>query len=60
MHGNGPAEGRQAHHTRLLLALDLSLAAARRSRVVPARNGQGEDPHASASCDVGTLHTRAG
>ncbi len=55
-----PTEGQDAHHTRILLALDLSLAAACRSRGVPACNGQDEDRHAAARCDVGTLHTRAG
>jgi hypothetical protein len=37
-----------------------SLAAASRSRGVAACNGQREDPHAAAGCDVGALHTRAG
>jgi len=59
--GAAPSEGQDAHHTRLLLALDLSLAAACRSRAVPACNGQdGDDAHATDSCDIGTLHTRAG
>ncbi len=55
-----PTEGQDAHHTRILLALDLSLAAACRSRGVRACNGQDDDPHAAGGCDAGTLHTRAG
>jgi hypothetical protein len=58
--GTPPTEGQDAHHTRILLALDLSLAAACRSRGVPACNGQGEDPHTADGCDVGALHTCAG
>ena len=59
--GAAPAEGQDAHHTRLLLALDLSLAAACRSRGIPACNGQdGDDAQATDGCDIGTLHTRAG
>jgi hypothetical protein len=54
------AEGQDAHHTRLLLALDLSIAAACRSRGIPACNGQdAADPHATDGCEIGRLHTRA-
>lgn len=45
------AEGQDAHHTRLLLALDVSLAAACRSRGIAACNGMDDDE----SCEVGTL-----
>lgn len=48
-------DGQNAHHARLLLALDRSIAAACRARGISACNGQGRcDP-----CEVGTLHTRA-
>jgi len=49
------AEGPYAHHTRLLLALDLSIAAARRSRGIAACDGIDD----SAPCEVGMLHTRS-
>jgi hypothetical protein len=52
--GEAPAEGQDAHHTRLLLALDLSIAAACRSRGVAACNGIDD----SEPCEVGSLHTR--
>lgn len=54
-HGS-PEEGQDAHHARLLLALDRSLAAACRSRGIDACDGLNDD----APCEVGTLHTRAG
>jgi hypothetical protein len=49
------AEGQDAHHTRLLLALDVSFAVACRSRGIVACSGIDDDE----SCEVGTLHTRA-
>ena len=49
------AEGQEAHHTRLLLALDLSIAAACRSRGIAACNGIDD----SEPCEVGALHTRS-
>ena len=56
-----PAEGEHAHHARLLMAFDLSLAATCRSRAMPACNGQGsDDPHATSGCEMGSLHSRAG
>lgn len=50
-----PADGRDAHHTRILLALDRSIAATCRARGVSACNGVADDE----PCEVGTLHTRA-
>jgi hypothetical protein len=56
-----PAEGEAAHHARLLMAFDLSLAATCRRRAMPACNGQGsDDPHATSGCEMGSLHSRAG
>jgi hypothetical protein len=49
------AEGQVAHHTRLLLALDVSIAALCRSRGIAACNGIDDDE----PCEVGMLHTRA-
>ena len=54
-----PAEGQDAHRTRLLLALDLSIAAACRTRGIAACNGQEHDAHATG-CDMGALHSRVG
>ena len=55
-----PAEGEAAHHARLLMAFDLSLAATCRSRAMPACNGLGgDDPHATG-CEISSLHSRAG
>ena len=52
----GIEEGRDAHHARLLLALDRSIAAACRSRGVDACDGLDD----ARPCTIGTLHTRAG
>jgi hypothetical protein len=49
------AEGQDAHHRRLLLALDVSIAAVCRSRGIAACNGIDDDE----PCEVGMLHTRA-
>src|SRR5262245_41391911 len=49
------ADGRDAHHTRFLLALDLSIAAACRSRGIAACDGLDDNE----PCEVGTLHTRS-
>lgn len=55
-HGSGSlAEGQDAHHSRILIALDRSIAAACQSRGVAACDGLNDD----APCEVGTLHTRA-
>ena len=53
---HAPAEGHDGHHTRLLLALDRSSAAACRSRGIPACNGIGDD--SAGDCEIGSLHTR--
>jgi hypothetical protein len=42
------AEGRDAHHTRLLLALDLSLTAACRSRGIPGAHWTDDDQYCMA------------
>lgn len=55
-HGVDVEEGQDAHHARLLLALDRSIAAACRSRGIAACDGIDD----KAPCEIGTLHTRAG
>ena len=57
-YGHAPAAGQDAHHMRLLLALDLSIAAACRSRGIKACNGQDGDD--DEPCEIGTLHARTG
>ena len=52
--GNAQIDGHDAHHTRLLLALDLSVAAACRAQGVDACDGLAADAH----CEVGTLRTK--
>jgi hypothetical protein len=52
--GAEPVEGQDAHHNRLLLALDRSIAAAFRARGVAACDGLDD----SEPCEVGTLHSR--
>lgn len=59
-HDGDIGEGREAHQSRLLLALDRSIQALCRSRGIAACNGLDEDDQHEGACEVGDLHTRAG
>lgn len=52
---DAPVDGHQAHHVRMLVALDRSVAAAARGRGIPACDGLDDD----APCDLGMMHSVA-
>lgn len=56
--GGSAAEGATAHHARLLMALDRSLAALCKSRGIVACDGLDEYNQHGGECEVGELHTR--
>ena len=52
---DAPVDGHPAHHARLLVALDRSVAAAALARGIPACDGLDLD----APCDIGIMHSVA-